>query len=85
MEWGLRITPIVVFVTVVFVYFRPSPEEIPPELVVGDPISACAYPAGAFGPKMVDKLALIDGIRPVVFDEFIDWRNAERAGYVECK
>jgi len=85
LEWILRILGVVLFVAAVCVYFIPSPPPPAMQLVVGDPVSACAYPAEQFGPKKVDELALMDGFRPVVFDEFNDWKNARFAGYDECK
>jgi len=85
LEWTLRIVGIVLALAAVWVYFIPAPPPLAGQQVVGDPISACAYPAEQFNPKKVDQLALMDGVRPVTFDEFNDWRNAHQAGYLDCK
>jgi len=85
LELVLKVLGALLAVAAICVYFIPEPPPFAPQLVVGDPISACAYPAEDFGPKKVDELALMDGVRPVVFDEFNDWKNAKIAGYGECR
>lgn len=84
LTWTMSVLVVVVFALVLSAILQQPPQEAPVHLIVGDPISACAYPEEEFGPSKVDILAEMDGVRPTIFDEFIDWKSAKSAGYVEC-
>ena len=71
--------------TVAYFMFKPKPPFVGEESVVGDRISACAFPSDlANTPAMAQALLRMDGEVPTQFDEFRNWTEALKAGYRKC-
>lgn len=75
-----------VILACVFYYMtRPAPPAMPTESVVGDRMSACAFPSDlANTAAMREALTRMDGVTPSQFDEFRSWNDALKAGYRKC-
>lgn len=70
---------------VLYFVTRPAPPALPSEYVIGDRMSACAFPSDlANTAAMHEALTRIDGVNPTQFDEFRSWNDALKAGYRKC-
>lgn len=84
LQVGIRVTVLIMLAGILYFYLFKPPAVVEPKQYLGDPRTACAFPADAKVTPIAVKYGNDTGT-PTAWDEIPDEKDVDKLGYQRCK